>query len=71
MIKMNTPKEIIKHELKYKPDAWKAWTPEECLLWERLFLKRATMRVDGSPGQIKDLEDASNYRRMYEGLCTH
>lgn len=51
---------IEKYTAEYKPEIWRAYSPEELASWVGLFAKRATMRTSKEKA-ISDLQDAQNY----------
>lgn len=58
-----TPTEIVPHEPKYKPDAWKVYSLQELGNFVHLLAKRSGHRAEPEKRK-KDLDDARNYWRM-------
>jgi len=50
----------VRYIEEYKPDIWRAYSPEELASWVGLFAKRATMRTSKEKA-LSDLQNAQNY----------
>jgi hypothetical protein len=64
-MKLETPKNILEHQSKYKDNAWQMYTLQELGNWVHLLTKRAAHRTD-SAKRAKDLSDAQNYLSMMQ-----